>query len=304
MTTEEEKIYTIVKNNSFIFFKDFIERITAKDNHKEDFISNDLIVLSFSSLQISLELAMKSLMLKKRGLRSLIDASITKSDNELYLDFKNNNLKVKRFEQIKIFTKQNNLVDDLDEDDFEIITQFQKYRNGIVHFSYGFEDGDYYDLKYDIIYFVVNILIKILSCDEDLKPSEFLEYNLGKTYHKRLTNYLPYISAMNKMAKIASEKVYTCIHCENETYSKDEDYCYLCNIYNDPEYFINCSVCENKRSVIFDGLNLENNDFSTNAKCLNCHNKTEVFMCQECEMIFDKYENLKMCTIEKCINEE
>lgn len=304
MTTEEEKIYSIVKNNSFIFFKDFIERITAKDNDREDYISNDLIVLSFSSLQISLELAMKSLMLKKLGLRSLIDPSIIKSDSELYTDFKSNKLKIIRFEQIKNITKKRKLVDDLDDDDFEIITDFQKYRNGIVHFSYGFEEGDYYDLKYDIIYFVVNILIKILSYEEDLKPSEFLQYNLGEKYHNKLINYMPYISAMNKMAQIASEKVYTCIHCDNKTYSKDDDYCYLCNITNDSEYFINCSDCEDKRSVIYDGSNLEYNQYSGSAKCLNCDYRTEVFLCPKCELIYDKNENSTMCTIVKCINEE
>lgn len=305
MTINEEKIYTDLQNNSFIFFKDFIERITNKDNQNEDYISNELVALSISSLQISIELALKALVLKKCGLRSLMSTqNSSKTLDELYAEFLNNSIKVLNFEKIKIFAKANNLIDSIDEDDYEIITEFQKYRNGIVHLSFNFHENDYFDLKYDIIYFAINILIKILcSCDESIKPSEFLEYNLGSEYHKRLINYSPYISAMEKLAIANSFKVYNCMECNNETYSKDDDYCYSCNLTDIAEHCRDCEFCDEKRSMIYDGLNLELNNNETKAYCLNCQNDTYIFLCPECEVTYnlELFDRKEKCTLENVL---
>ncbi|MDF2934520.1 MAG: hypothetical protein K0R36_3851 [Chryseobacterium sp.] len=306
MTINEEKIYSDLQNNSFVFFRDFIERITNKDNQNEDYISKELVALSIASLQISIELAFKALVIKKCGLLSLMSTqNPPKSIEELYSDFLNNSIKVLTFERIKTFSKTNNLVDNLDDDDYEIITEFQKYRNGIVHLSFNFDENDYFDLKYDIIYFVVNILIKILcSGDESIKPSEFLEYNLGSEYHKRLVNYRPYISAMEKLAIENSFTVYDCIACSNKTYAKDDDYCYACNFVGIIEHFRNCEFCDEKRSMIYDGLNLELNNNETKAYCLNCQNDTYIFLCPECEVTYnlELFDRKEKCTLEKCIN--
>lgn len=305
MTTDEQKIYKDLQHNSFVFLKDFIKRITDKDNAPDDQITNDLVMLSVSSLQISLELALKAVVLKKSGLVQIIKEQNTiKTIAELFQDFQNNSLKTKQFEEIKNYAKRNNLVVTLSEFDYDTITYFQRYRNGIVHFSYKFQEGDFFDLKYDITYFVVSILIKVLcSGDDDIKPSEFLEFSLGQAYHKKLIGYRPYVEAMQKMANEHSEKVFTCITCDNRTYAQDEQYCYCCNLYGDLHSFRDCEYCNEKKSMIYDGLNLEFNDFTTRALCLNCLKDATVFVCPKCEVSYniDIYDGIsKICSIEKC----
>lgn len=305
MTKDEQKIYTDLQHNSFVFFKDFIDRLTSNDNPEEDIISKELVILSVSSLQISLELAIKAVVLKKSGLINLINSNdSTKTYEELFLAFQNNSLKTKQFEQIKIYSKNNNLISTLSDDDYETITEFQRYRNGIVHFSFKFQEGDYFDLKYDITYFVVNILIKVLCAgDDDIKPSEFLEYQLGNSYHNKLINYRPYIEAMERIARERSEKVYTCINCNNRTYSQEEEYCYCCNFYGELHSFRNCEFCNEKASMIYDGLNLENNNFTSRAQCLNCQQDTIVFVCPDCEISYNletTEDNSKICSLGTC----
>ena len=70
MTINEEKIYSDLQNNSFVFFRDFIERITNKDNQNEDYISKELVALSIASLQMSAMLNLVKdtiLLLQKAG---------------------------------------------------------------------------------------------------------------------------------------------------------------------------------------------------------------------------------------------
>lgn len=305
MTPDEQKIHTDLMHNSFVFFKDFIDRLTNNDNPDDDRISKELVILSVSSLQISLELALKAVVIKKLGLINLLNSNyITKTNEDLFLAFQNNSLKTKQFEQIKIFAKNNDLICTLSEDDYETITEFQRYRKGIVHFSFIFQEGDYFDLKYDITYFVVNILIKVLCAgDDEIKPSEFLEYQLGTSYHKKLINYRPYIEAMERIAKERSEKIFSCISCNNRTYSKEEEYCYCCNFYGEYHSFRNCEFCNEKASMIYDGLNLESNNFTARAQCLNCHQDTIVFVCPDCEISYnlETTENYgKICSLGTC----
>lgn len=303
MTTDEQNIFNDLRNNSLIFFKDFIDRITDKDNAADDHISNELVMLSVSSLQISLELALKAVVLKKSGLLQIIkEESSTKSIAALFQDFQNNSLKTKQFEQIKNYAKSNNLVSTLSDFDYENITYFQKYRNGIVHFSYKFQEGDFFDLKYDITYFVVSILIKVLcSGDDDIKPSEFLEYSLGSKYHNKLIHYRPYVEAMKSMADAHSEKVFTCIICNSRTYAKEEDYCYCCNFYGDLHSFRDCEFCNEKKSMIYDGLNIGSNHFTAKAQCLNCLRDTIIFLCPKCESSYNlEITSEQRCNIDDC----
>ena len=59
MTKEEIEIYNTLFTNSIVFFRDTIDKLTTNDIEEDDYISHDLILLTCTSTQISLELALK-----------------------------------------------------------------------------------------------------------------------------------------------------------------------------------------------------------------------------------------------------
>ncbi len=226
MTTDFEKeAYKQLYDNAIVFLKDGIERLVNKDNGDDDYIEHDLLTLTCSSFQISLELAIKALIIERTGIGSILNKrQQILSDDEIEELFKENKLKTLDFDMQKNFIKTRNFIQDLDKDDFETIDEFQVYRNRIVHFSYKFYEGDLFDLKYDIIYYLIHIIFKVLLSDrhQDEKPSEFLQYRLGEDLHRKLINYSPYIYAMERLAKENSYMVFKCIVCNNRTLSQDE----------------------------------------------------------------------------------
>lgn len=310
MNTEYEKeAYLQLHNNAVLFLKDGIERLVNKDNGDSDFIEHDLLTLTCASFQISLELAIKSLIIEREGIRMIISKNQQcLADEEIEKLFKENKLKTLDFDIQKNFIKSRNFIEDLSRDDFQTIDEFQTYRNRIVHFSYKFYDGDLFDLKYDLIYYLIRIIFKVLQSKkhQDEKPSEFLEYTLGDKLHKKLIQYTPYVYAMKRLAAENSRKVFDCIVCNNRTYSQDEDYCYCCNFIGEPYNMIDCDYCEEKRCVIYDNLNIALNRNEARGLCLNCGEDAIIYQCPECELAYNmetNIGNLKKCNNLRCANE-
>ncbi|MCX6246851.1 MAG: hypothetical protein NTW10_03870 [Bacteroidetes bacterium] len=306
-TEFEQEAYKMLYNNSIVFLKDGIERLVNKDRGDEDLIDHDLLALTCTSFQISLELAIKALIIERDGIRCILNSKQQKlGDEEIESLLKENKLNTLDFEAQKNFIKSKNYIQDLSRDEFNVIEEFQLYRNRIVHFSFKFCEGDLFDLKYDIIYYLIHVIFKVLLSrkHQDEKPSEFLEYSLGSPLHKRLMHYPPYVYAMEKLARDNSDQVFKCIVCNNRTFSQDEDYCYCCNFSTELYSMIDCDYCGAKRSVIYDNLDIELNNNEMKGLCLNCDNDGIVFQCPKCgeaHNIETRFESV--CTHNKCINE-
>lgn len=302
-----KEVYQKLFNNSIVFLKDGIERLVNKDNGDNDLIEPDLLILTCTSFQISIELAIKALIVVNEGIKGIINNKQQNlTDNKIEALFIENRIKTSEFDKLKNFVKSKNFIQNLTKDDFRIISEFQNYRNKIVHFSYEFQDGDLFDLKYDIVYYMIHIIFKILlnKNNQDTKPSEFLEYKIGSSLHKSLINYTPYIDAMEKIAGKNSEKVFKCIGCNNRTYSQDDEYCYCCNFISEDFTLIDCDYCKEKKSVIYDNLNIELNNNTARGLCLNCDNDGIIFQCPLCGFSYNIETKIgNYCTNEKCMNE-
>jgi len=292
--------------NSKLFLSDGIERLLNQDNGNEDYINPDLLSLTCTSFQISIELALKSLALERAGLKSILNKKYENhSLDELEDLFKNNNIKTSEFESVKNFVKSKGYITDLARGDFKVIEQFQIYRNRIVHFTYEFEEIDLYDMKYDLIYYLIQIIFKILLSNQhqDVKPSEFLAYSLKNGLHSQLTHYPPYIEAMERVSKENTDSVFKCIVCNNRTFSKFEEYCYCCNFITEDFKTIDCVHCKETKSVIYDNLNIELNKNSARGLCLNCDTDGMIYQCPVCEFAYDnEIEFEKYCTEGNCVN--
>lgn len=308
-TKFEKEAYKQLYNNSVLFLKDGIERLVNKDNGEDDYIERNLLTLTCISFQISLELAIKSLIIERSGIRQVVTKKQQNlTDSEIEKLFKDNELKTLDFDVQKNFVKSKNFIGDLTKDDFKTIDEFQTYRNRIVHFSYKFYEGDLFDLKYDLIYYMIRIIFKVLQSKrhQDERPSEFLEYTLGDELHKKLIHYTPYVYAMQRLATENSRRVFDCIVCNNRTYSQDEDYCYCCNFLGEDYNMIDCDYCKEKRCVIYDNLNIHLNQNEMKGLCLNCGEDGIIYQCPKCELAYNletNIGNVKLCNNDMCIYE-
>ncbi len=302
----ENEIYNTLKDNSVIFLKDGIIRLLQNDDSQEDLIRHDLLILTCTSFQISIELAVKALIVERTGIRYILNPKQRNlTDEEIKSLFINNDLKTNDFDILKNFIKSKGYIYTLKREDYDTIDTFQKYRNRIVHFSYKFTEGDYYDLKEDAVYYLINIIFKILlsNSHEDVKPSEFVIETLGTNLYNDLLNYRPYIEAIKKVARQNSKEVFNCIFCFQKTYAQDQEYCYCCNSYFDDQTFHDCGYCDKKKSIIYDDLNISLNFNSVKGLCLNCDNDFILFKCPVCEVVYNlELDFDEKCDNEKCIN--
>lgn len=296
MTSEEIEIHKAIYKNSLLFFNDFVSRLLSNDNGEEDIISNDLVVLVVSSLQTSMELALKAAVLEKDGIKEIVKEDVSnKTHVEILKLFKENKLQTKAFWKLKKHVSDNLVKYNLNEFDIDTMSDFQSYRNGIMHLSYNFVEGDYFDLKYEIVYFFTNILSKVLSSEKD-KESLFLYQELGKETFGRLAKYKPYQLAMERLVTDTTKNIYTCIVCGNRTYDKDSDYCDECLFEGDlAGQFIDCKECGKKKSVTFDHLNIANNNNIGDALCLNCNTRCKVYKCPVCENAYELNSARQLC---------
>ncbi|WP_321310613.1 hypothetical protein [Marinifilum fragile] len=291
-------------NNSIIFLKDAIERIVSTNIDREIGTERGLILLTCSSIQVSMELALKSFIIDNYGVRSiLVSSQYRMQDDEIIRLYNSNKIRTKTFEELKKFLKQNNN-NILTEDDYDIISDFQKFRNIIVHFIPNLSDGDYFDLEYDVIQYAIHVLIKILKNGDDLiKSSEFLEHHLGWELREKLIKYEPYLHAMSSLVRQNSDKVFDCINCGHRTFSMEEQICYSCNFENHFYYLIDCCFCKEKKSVIYDNLNIKGNNHIMKGVCLNCGEDGMIYQCPDCERAHNIEVNCEnQCLPGKCIN--
>jgi hypothetical protein len=298
LTSFEEETYKRLYNNSVTFLKDGIKRLIREDDADEDFIENDLLTLTCISFQISIELAIRALLIENEGIRSILKPEFRiLSNEEIENLFKENKLKTLDFDSQKKRLKSKNYIAELDKGDFKIIDEFQLYRNRIVHFSYTFNKSDLFDLKEDILYYLIHIIFKILPSEKQgMKPSEVLEFYLGNDLHDQLIIYKPYVQAMQKLAQLNSVKVYNCIVCKNRTFGVEEEYCYCCNFYSELFNLIKCEHCQEQSSVIFDNLNIKLNNNLAHGLCLNCDKDGTIYQCPECDFAYD----IEICFEKEC----
>ena len=150
-----------------------------------------------------------------------------------------------------------------------------------MHISYNFDEGELYNLKYDLVYFLVQVVIPTLV-RETQYISEVISLNIESSDFIKLISFDAYSLEMNQEAKKYADNVYDCIHCGNN--SLGDDYCYSCcstfNLFG----FIDCPYCKSESSMIYDALNIkEQKDHIIKGVCLKCKEDELIYLCSKCE---------------------
>lgn len=288
MNENTKLIYNTVYKNAVLFLKKGIKEIIKHDNAG---LKNNQAIFSCLYIQMSIELGLKSFLIKDSGIRTiLLNKYENRTEDEIFASFNANTLQTKRFEDLKNFIKKNYSF--FDEAQYNQINKLQLYRNKLVHLNLFLDDNELVILKNELIYTIVHILIPFLTeiSFEFETPSEFYQECLNKKQYKKLISFAPYVDEMEKLAKNNDGLAYECPNCFKHTFSPISEICYCCNLkFIDAAGYVDCKQCEAKKSVIYDVLNIEDNNNSINSKCLNCGDKSYVFRCPECEFALTYY---------------
>ncbi len=301
MTPEEREIVEAVAQNSVLFMKQAVVAILKHNDDDDAPLNKQTAILSSSFIQVALELATVARTIMNHGLASIISAKQnTLTLAQMVAEFANNSLKTKTFNELKNTLRADQVISDTD---YSLMTQFQSYRNKLLHFAFKFHPDDLYDIKYEFIYLLVHVLPTLLGAEPD--TGDLHKRLLPDDQFRMLIRFPRYAEKMSELAKNMSSSVYKCFFCGTRSLAIDEEFCCCCCFdYDDNSFgFANCPFCDCRKAVIFDAGNIDSQrDRRMNGLCLNCDAKCEVYKCPECHEanVVEADASKKACSLGRC----
>ena len=293
-----------VRDNSWLFLRRAIKELVTHDDHNDDELPRETAIIATTFIQMSFELSLVAYFINSEGIHGIVKGSDKElSEAELLSKFEANSLVTKSFNTLKQQAVNQHAFKR--EDDEHLVSEFQNIRNKLVHLNYEFSSGDLYDIKYELTYFLVQVIIPILTEDYD-RPSEIISINLDFNDFIKLINFSPYAEQMKVVAREKSDCVYECVHCGIESLATDDfgnEHCYSCCADLIGTGFINCPYCNAKKSMIYDALNIDcQSDRTIKGLCLNCGEDDMIYSCNKCdsEVPIEAYMGNGKCHIGFC----
>lgn len=316
-TEQERYLYNTVYDNAIFFLKKGILEITSHNDYKDSPLAKECALISCLFIQTSIELSVKAFFIQSQGIKSILKGKYKgkrfqdMTELEIFNLFQDNIAQTKGYNDLIKILENNPTLIGFTEDHFGQIRQFQSFRNNLVHFNLSLAEANLYDLKYELIFAIVHLIVPLLteiSYDYET-PNDFYIQALGagkpheNDIYKKLINFGPYTNAMEEIAKKFTGYAYLCLECGKRTYSPENHKCYSCNL--DFEYaagYVDCPYCKAKKAIVYDINNIALNNNQLNGSCLNCERKPIIFKCIECNeaYAFFNYKELKECKPEKC----
>jgi len=280
-----EAISQSVRENALVFLNKAIFELCSHNDMDDDPLEKNVAIISASMIQISFELILMAATIKQDGIRAVLRSKHKSlSDDEIYALFESNELPTINFNEV--LTNFQDKHSTFNEWELFLIDRFQTTRNKLMHLSYPLDKSECYDIKYDLINYIVHVLVQLLTSDNDYWPVPLqLQNNLDNAIFKKLISFRTYLDAMETLAHKESADVYTCIFCDNRTYAVSDGICYACNFDFESHCFCHCNLCGKSNSVIYDGLNIGLNNNTIDGLCLNCGERFPVFKCSTCGTI-------------------
>lgn len=281
MLIQDEIVNSAVKN-SITFLRKAIDEITLHDDTSDAPISVEIAIISISFIQMSFELILVAHAIKSHGLRSiLLKRDAQKSDAEIEALFMSQKLGTQRFGDIK-----NNLDifgNIITKESLHLVKNFQNIRNKLIHLCYIFDDNELYDIKYEIIYYIVHVIVPIFCHGDDIITSSIaIESVVGSASYNKLVSFRPYVEKMEELARISSHDVFACFYCGHRSFAVEAEVCFVCNHMYDDFERADCGRCGARHSVLFDSLNILINHNMMRGVCLSCGEDDVVFKCPKC----------------------
>jgi hypothetical protein len=274
----EEKVAESIRANSIIFLRRAANEIASHDDSNDKGFDHETGTVVAVLTQMALELAIASFLVKRDGIRSILNKHETLSDDQIQQKWSGNELRTKTFEEYK------KLIADKHPGTFSalegIVDLFQDTRNKIMHLHFRFGEADLYDLKFESTYVLIHTVSHFLFEDDFDHSNNISSLLSGDTFSK-LIQFPPYQYHVKKLAEQHSKVVLRCPMCEHVAFSDRELKCFSCTFEDPFADLLECPKCS-ERSVIYDHLNLDINE-KLPSLCLNCGDRQEVFKCSSCQ---------------------
>jgi len=285
-----------LENRLAATFKHYI-RHAIEHALNENESENDVLQV-IVNLQASLELLSKLYVMQSNDWKGIVEARFhNMAESEVLLAIEKGTIKTTPYWKNKEFISEEIHLNEIDE---ELLNSFQNHRNQVMHLG---AINPSREILNESIWFIVRI-INQLNWQDTLPMSEqhmsnSLESLLGEQLYKKLINSSCYVDEAVDRANELYDDIKYCIQCGNESWALNEkDYrnCLVCG-YRGPEHafgFINCPECKTRGSLVYDPLNINNNDFIF-GKCCVCGKNIPVSQCPKCQEVSEHSIGCEFC---------
>lgn len=238
---------------------------------KSDAVQAKLAVVN---LQIALELLIKYRLAKDFGLQSICLTDL-KTVPDLSSAVAEGKVKTQTYELCRQGILKRLNLEDYERD---LLSQFQRHRNAIVHFSLNVQ-------RDESIVACAHLVLKVIRRILESEPETWLKHYLDPTVYKALTDFKPYVDEAVEDAHTIGEETKLCYECSKETLTllpNGDYYCFCCGTHNCSEHvpYADCPFCKGHMCVAYDVLNPDNGIFQ--GKCLRCDEMLLVAECTSC----------------------
>lgn len=302
MSLVDVEISSGVMNNALIFLGRAIDELTSHEDRNDSELTIDVAVMSVTLMQISFELIAVSYLVGRHGVRHVMrKRDRGKTDAEILQMFRRGELNTATGSELLELIGEEDIFGD---DEIESISTFQNIRNKLIHLSYVMSGGDRYDFKYDLVHYIVHVIVKSVHKNDDVfSDPRVVEGVVGSASYEKLISFPAYISKMESLLRSGGHDVLRCPHCGRRTYSADDEICFVCLWSIEVYERASCGKCGAGRSVVFDSLNIDQNDHMVRGLCLKCDEDDVVYKCPKCGGVqcLEAPAEDEYCTPDHCV---
>lgn len=290
----EEQLGKRLKHTFKLYVTHAIEHALSAQKTEHD------ILQSITNFQAALELLTKFYLMRNGDWKTVVETSFHRSSEaDILKAIQNGNIKTTQFSDNKKLLKDLIL---LDKTDLSLMNKFQTLRNQVVHLGV---INPPQNILNEAILFFGSIIHKLEWQDTLPTDDQFMTNSLscliGPALYQKLITNSSYVGDAIDRAHDHWDDVKYCIECGNESWvladNDDVRICYVCGLRGpeDAFGFIDCPNCKAEGALIYDALNIADNE-SIPGKCCACTETIDVTQCPECEKVFPAFETCPVCS--------
>lgn len=271
-----DQISAAMFHNAGLFLKKAAEEIAGHSDGSNSAFDVDRATLITVLMQIAVELSSTATVLKHEGFAGVTKPKDLPATNvEAKALWEAGKMRTIMFEEIKPKAAKY-----LGDDAFwQVVDFLQRTRNKLVHFHAPITEGDRFDLKYDAVHVLLQIIAALWKTEEH--EFAFGAINLlGLELFHRLVRTEHYQERAAARSREIDPKPHRCGSCGAAAYLRDEDTCVACG-YSSEEIFLRCPTCH-VRAIFYDHLNLDANPW-LKARCGQCGWEGRAVRCAACK---------------------
>lgn len=268
-----------VVHNVILFLRKAAEEIVGHDNASDAAFDTDRATVVTVLTQTAVELASTAIVLRNEGLGGVMfEKHLPATEAEAERRWRDGTIRTISFEDLK--PKAVRYIGD--EGFWDIVDFLQHKRNKLVHFHTSLEEGDRFDLKYDAMDVIIQVIAALRDTEEfDLACGSMDVF--GEELFRRFLSFEPYRERIAARARRIDTLPIKCPICTITAYLTDTEICIGCGWAGELN-LLPCPKCF-KTAVIYDHLNLPINVW-LKAVCGNCDWEGQAHRCEECDMDF------------------